>query len=276
MTPVRAAVVGLIVLVATPASAQRHARPHPSATVSVESFTGALTATDIADLPTRASEGVNHCAAQRTATIVTDESTFELTVDERGHVTTATVMSSGDIIVDEARTRWLSCATQALRRVRLARHDAGSTVSVRVTWSSGDGARGGELGSHGGRLSGRRSSTFDHAIETRHTTPTEAPPEYSRDVVRQVVSTHAAEVRHCYDTQLVDHPGMEGTLTLAFTIAPDGTVTNAAAQEDGPNVAALTACVITAVRRWTFPAPDDGVAAAVSYPFVFRQAERSR
>lgn len=273
MTSVRIALFVLVAAFAVPASAQRAARPHPSATLSVEGVTGAITTSEASDLPTRASASVGRCAAQRTATIVTDESRFDLAVDERGHVTTATVMGAGDIVVDDARTRWLSCATSALRRMRFPRHDASSTISVRITWSSGAGARGGELSSRGAALGGRRSSTFDHAIESRRATTPDGPVGYPQDAIRDVVSAHAAEVRHCYETELVGHPGMEGTLTLAFTITPDGSVAGAAAEDDQPHVAALTACVITAVQRWSFPAPEDGAAAAVTYPFVFRQTD---
>jgi TonB family protein len=258
---------------ALPARAQHAHPPTPSATVSVESFTGAITASDVAELPTHAGAGVTRCATQRTATIVTDETTFELAIDTSGHVATATVMGAGDIIVDEARTRWLACATQALRHTRFPPHDTASTVSVRVRWSSGSASRGGERATSSGALSGRRSRTFDHAIETRpSTTRTEAPVAYSRDELRRVAGTHAAEVRHCYETELVAHPGMDGTILLAFTIQPDGSVTGATAREDQPHVAALTTCVITAVQRWTFPPPETGVATEVTYPFVFRMS----
>ena len=133
---------------------------------------------------------------------------------------------------------WLALA---LRRLRFPRHETGGARTVRGTWSSGTGARGGERGGTSTSLAGRRSSTFDHAIDSRPAA-TDAPAGYAREVLRRVVSGHAAEVRHCYETALVNHPGMEGTLTLAFTITADGSVARVTADDDQPHVAALTEC----------------------------------
>ena len=91
------------------------------------------------------------------------------------------------------------------------------------------------------------------------------------DAIRRVVRRHINEVRYCYERALAEDPALSGRLTVSFVISPTGSVSVASAGDgtfpDTSTTTTMTACVVSAVRRWTFPAPDGGIV-TVDYPFV--------
>ena len=82
------------------------------------------------------------------------------------------------------------------------------------------------------------------------------------DLIRRVVRQHLNEVRYCFELD-----GRDGRAVLDFTIAPDGHVVGAMSNSERSG---LDSCLVSAVRRWDFPHPTGGGAAAVHYPFLFR------
>jgi TonB family protein len=89
----------------------------------------------------------------------------------------------------------------------------------------------------------------------------------SKDVIRREIHRHLNEVRFCYETALAHAPELAGRVSVTFLIAPGGVVQGASiAQSD---VSAVELCLVQAVRRWTFPAPEGGGYVQVSYPFIF-------
>ena len=94
----------------------------------------------------------------------------------------------------------------------------------------------------------------------------------SREIVRRTVRRHLNEVRFCYEQELANHPDLAGRVTVAFLISPTGSVSSANVANTTLRNARVEACITTAVRRWTFPAPDGGIV-AVDYPFVLEPRE---
>jgi TonB family protein len=90
----------------------------------------------------------------------------------------------------------------------------------------------------------------------------------SREVIRRVIQRHINEVRFCYEQQLNARPDLEGRVMVSFIIAPSGAVQSAAVGNTTINNSNVEACIVQAVRRWTFPAPDGGGVVGVNYPFV--------
>jgi hypothetical protein len=90
-----------------------------------------------------------------------------------------------------------------------------------------------------------------------------------KEAIREVIRTHNAEVRQCYEQGLESEPELAGRLVLKFTINQDGAV-------DSPEVAAdsdfahhaVGACVLEAMQSWSFPKPSGGGVVHVTYPFV--------
>ncbi len=88
------------------------------------------------------------------------------------------------------------------------------------------------------------------------------------DVTRQIRG-HLAEIRACYERALKRRADITGKLVLRLTIAAAGTVTSVELDDDTLHDAEVSACVLSAARRWRFPPPPHG-SAELSFPFVFQ------
>jgi TonB family protein len=75
-------------------------------------------------------------------------------------------------------------------------------------------------------------------------------------------------VRFCYEQELAQRPDLAGRVTVSFIISATGSVQTASVMNTTLNNARVESCVVAAVRRWTFPAPDGGGVVGVNYPFV--------
>lgn len=90
--------------------------------------------------------------------------------------------------------------------------------------------------------------------------------------IRAVVRDHAAEIRGCYEAVAVDERGF-GKVVIRWVIGATGHVVEAAPNETASTLsAAVGACISTALRTWTFPAPTGGGIVIVNYPLVFRSS----
>jgi TonB family protein len=91
----------------------------------------------------------------------------------------------------------------------------------------------------------------------------------SHEVIRRTIRRHINEVRFCYEQELAQRPDLAGRVTVSFIIGGTGTVTTATTMNTTLQNARVEGCLVQAVRRWTFPAPDGGGVVGVNYPFVF-------
>ena len=90
-------------------------------------------------------------------------------------------------------------------------------------------------------------------------------------VIRNVVRTHMAQVRICYEKALQAKPNLAGRVTVQWTIEPAGTVTRARVKESTLHDETAEQCIVTAVSGWTF-AKSTGDPVNVTYPFMFQSA----
>ncbi len=88
-----------------------------------------------------------------------------------------------------------------------------------------------------------------------------------REIIRRIVRRHLNEVRFCYDEALVARPTLAGRVVVQFSIAPTGRVLASLLQSSTLGATAAEACIVNAVKRWEFPAPEGGGLVMVSYPF---------
>jgi TonB family protein len=99
--------------------------------------------------------------------------------------------------------------------------------------------------------------------------PEEAPPEPVHEgslpaaSILQVVDGHRGEVQHCYERELASHPGLTGTINVRAVISPTGAVSEAAVESSTLANAAVEECVVDAVKRWQFDAPQGGSVMAI-------------
>ncbi|MBX3270936.1 MAG: AgmX/PglI C-terminal domain-containing protein [Sandaracinaceae bacterium] len=126
---------------------------------------------------------------------------------------------------------------------------------------------GGGTGSGYGRGAGGLRGRTDRVPRIR-TGNADVRGSLSREVIRRVIQRHINEVRFCYEQELSQRPDLEGRVMVSFIISPTGAVQAASVGSTTINNARVEGCITTAVRRWTFPAPDGGGVVGVNYPFV--------
>jgi TonB family protein len=93
----------------------------------------------------------------------------------------------------------------------------------------------------------------------------------SREVIRRIVRRHINEVRFCYEQQLGSRPDLEGRVTVTFIISPTGAVQASLLASSTLGSPPAEQCIVSAARRWSFPAPEGGGVVRVNYPFMLTQ-----
>lgn len=132
------------------------------------------------------------------------------------------------------------------------------TIGHGAGTGSGSGYGSGSGGFHG------RGSPVPHI----RTGEADVRGSLSREVIRRVIRRHINEVRFCYEQELAQRPDLAGRVTVSFIISATGAVQTASVMNTTLSNARVEGCVVQAVRRWTFPAPDGGGVVGVNYPFV--------
>jgi Ca-activated chloride channel homolog len=89
----------------------------------------------------------------------------------------------------------------------------------------------------------------------------------SKDVIRRIIKRHLNEVRFCYEQQLQSDPTLAGRVVIKFVVDARGDVIAASAVESTFADTIIESCILQAVRRWKFPAPEGGGNVVVTYPF---------
>ena len=93
-----------------------------------------------------------------------------------------------------------------------------------------------------------------------------------KDLIRRTIRQHINEVKFCYEQQLTKKPDLDGRLLVKFVIGGTGLVLSSQVENSTLHEASVEQCVVTAVRRWSFPRPQGGGIVVVSYPFGFKVA----
>jgi len=128
----------------------------------------------------------------------------------------------------------------------------GISISVITDQATSDGPDPGRTGGSAG-TSGARSGGSEYR---------------SNESLLSVVRRYAPGIQYCYDNELKKHPGVRGKLVISLTVLANGRVSEAIAVEDRLGSPAVTACVLSQIRSWQFPAIPVGVT-HFKTPFVF-------
>jgi beta-lactamase regulating signal transducer with metallopeptidase domain len=92
-----------------------------------------------------------------------------------------------------------------------------------------------------------------------------------REVISSTIKSNIGQIRLCYETALLVHPQLAGTVVARWTIGSDG-ITSAVgidrAQMTIPD-ADFERCLLDKIRAWRFPPPSGGEV-KVTYPFTLR------
>lgn len=110
----------------------------------------------------------------------------------------------------------------------------------------------------------------DAPLAKNSSTPEDAPQGVlPKKVIQQVINSHRAKIRFCYEKVLQHNKGLEGRVMLQWRIGQTGKVTRARVEESTLNSPTVEECLVEEVYAWEFPKPTYGVV-EVHYPFVFR------
>jgi TonB family protein len=93
-----------------------------------------------------------------------------------------------------------------------------------------------------------------------------------KEIIRRVIRDNIAQVRYCYEKELVREPGLAGKVGVKFVIGAQGMVQTAQVAETSLNNKNVESCVLTRVKSWVFPKPKGGGIVIVTYPFIFKQS----
>jgi hypothetical protein len=89
--------------------------------------------------------------------------------------------------------------------------------------------------------------------------------------IRAIIQSRRDEARACYDSGLLDHPGIEGDLVIQWTIDPKGNVTQVSLDASRSQIVEPTvvACVSDIIKKVQFAASAGGYETRAFYPFNF-------
>lgn len=90
-----------------------------------------------------------------------------------------------------------------------------------------------------------------------------------RSLIDEVIKRHMNQIRYCYQRELTKNPALGGKIVIKFTIAKDGTVSQASTKSTTMSNSAVENCIVGRFMRMQFPEPKGGGIVIVSYPFLF-------
>lgn len=71
-----------------------------------------------------------------------------------------------------------------------------------------------------------------------------------QDAVSVVVQSHNAAIQFCYQRTLKRNPNLKGKIVVRFTIAPQGSVSQATILSSTLNNSSVESCIVSRIQRW--------------------------
>jgi pSer/pThr/pTyr-binding forkhead associated (FHA) protein len=143
----------------------------------------------------------------------------------------------------------------------------GNTVGIGAIGTHGRGGGMGAYGNGAGNLGGKKD--VDIGIQSDNAV---VQGSLDKELIRQVIHRNRAQIRYCYEQQLVRFPKLEAKVAITFVIGPEGTVQLAKVGSSNSNNSELDQCLVTHFKSWQFPKPKGGGIVQVTYPVILTQA----
>jgi TonB family protein len=91
-------------------------------------------------------------------------------------------------------------------------------------------------------------------------------------VIQETIKANRQPIRDCYDKGRKEIGDLKGTMTIKFTLDPDGAVKQAELVLDKSDIKApaVVNCAIAALKKIKFPPSSRGMDTTVNYPFDFK------
>ncbi|MBZ0234033.1 MAG: AgmX/PglI C-terminal domain-containing protein, partial [Deltaproteobacteria bacterium] len=96
---------------------------------------------------------------------------------------------------------------------------------------------------------------------------TQDNPCLDKEIIRRYVKRNIEKITYCYEKELLANPGLEGTVTVNFTLNGNGRVMQSTATGVDPTVSGCIAEVVSNIR---FPKVGDDGIYPIKYPFQLR------
>jgi TonB family protein len=91
-----------------------------------------------------------------------------------------------------------------------------------------------------------------------------------RAIIKKHINRQKGSIIYCYKKAVQSQQDLEGKVIVRFTISPTGKVMRPGIKKSTLGSSSVESCIVSRLRRWRFPAPKNGGAVAVSYPFLFK------
>ncbi|MCX7945296.1 MAG: TonB family protein [Deltaproteobacteria bacterium] len=154
----------------------------------------------------------------------------------------------------------IGIATEEGQATRLGAGGSGGPASI------GDLASKAEVGQVGGGT-GEKIKTASISGKITNIMP-EIDGKMDQAKINAIIKSKQKALQDCYERELRKNPNLSGKIVVRFTIGEDGKVTDVRIESDSMGSAEVADCLISRIRRWIFPKPDEG-SVTVSVPFVF-------
>lgn len=96
---------------------------------------------------------------------------------------------------------------------------------------------------------------------------TQDNPCLDKEIIRRYVKRNIEKITYCYEKELLAQPGLEGTVTVNFTLNGNGRVIESNASGVDPTV---SSCIAEVVSNIHFPKVGDDGIYPIKYPFQLR------
>ena len=105
---------------------------------------------------------------------------------------------------------------------------------------------------------GAQASDDERCVETR-----------TAEVMQQLVRTKKDAVKECYNAARKQSPGLKGTLTVNFTLDPDGKISKLASDPAKTDLPQIEECALPLLKTLAFPESECGVESRFAYQFSY-------
>jgi hypothetical protein len=92
------------------------------------------------------------------------------------------------------------------------------------------------------------------------------------ELIQKTIVNQRKPFRDCYEKAKKDLPTLQGTLTLTFTLDPEGKVKSAELNQDRSDLKSpvVVDCAVAELKKIKFPPSSRGMETTVNYPFNFK------
>jgi hypothetical protein len=97
------------------------------------------------------------------------------------------------------------------------------------------------------------------------------PPQLDRDEIKRVIKRAMPGIKFCYEQGLRQNATLGGKIRIRFVVAANGSVASSNPIEGIES--SVDSCVANKISQLSFPMPQGGNIAEITYPFLFQSAQ---